>query len=71
MSSLSRQRARIAERMDAQIKADPFAYAAEWTPTFTLDRQIADARESMGEDRWAQLRAEFDAVDLSKEDYHG
>ena len=44
---------------------------AEHAPTFTLDRQIADARETMGEDRRAQLRAEFDAVALSKEDYHG
>lgn len=63
--------ARLSAAADARAKGDPFAYAAEWTPTFTLDRQIADARESMGADRWAQLHAEFVAVALSKEDYHG
>lgn len=30
-------------------------------PTFTLDRQIAQARREMGEARWAQLDAEWNA----------
>ncbi len=34
---------------------------AEHTPTFTLDRQIAEARERMGEERWQELQKEWDA----------
>lgn len=33
---------------------------AEWTPTYTLDRQIAEARERMGEERWQELNAEWE-----------
>ena len=29
-------------------------------PTFTLDRQIAEARRRMGEKRWRRLMAEWD-----------
>lgn len=29
-------------------------------PTFTLDRQIAEARASMGEARWAELNKEWE-----------
>ena len=65
------QQARIARlnaAADARAKGDPFAYAAEWTPTFTLDRQIAEARADMGEAEWLRLNAEFDATALSKEE---
>ncbi len=33
----------------------------ESDPTFTLDAQIAEARASMGEQRWSQLNAEWEA----------
>jgi hypothetical protein len=29
-------------------------------PTYTLDRQIAEARREMGEARWAELNKEWD-----------
>jgi hypothetical protein len=32
----------------------------EHTPTFTLDRQIAAARDGMGKDRWQQLQKEWE-----------
>lgn len=32
----------------------------EHTPTYTLDRQIAEARRRMGEDQWHRLYREFD-----------
>lgn len=31
----------------------------ECDPTYTLDRQIADARKAMGEERWSALQAEW------------
>ena len=31
----------------------------EWSPTYTLDRQIAQARSRMGEARWAELSKEW------------
>ena len=31
----------------------------ECAPTFTLDRQIEQARREMGEARWQQLQAEW------------
>lgn len=31
----------------------------EAAPTFTLDRQIEQARREMGPDRWAKLQAEW------------
>ena len=30
-----------------------------WEPTSTLDRAIAEARASMGEERWNELQAEW------------
>ena len=33
--------------------------APESAPTFTLDRQIAQARRDMGEARWAELQKEW------------
>jgi hypothetical protein len=33
-----------------------------WEPTFTLDRHIAAARKDMGEQRWQELNAEWDAT---------
>ena len=29
-------------------------------PTYTLDRQIAEARREMGEEKWQRLNAEWD-----------
>lgn len=29
-------------------------------PTYTLDRQIAEARRNMGEERWAELNKEWE-----------
>ena len=34
--------------------------APEHEPSYTLDRQIAEARESMGEARWQQVMREWD-----------
>lgn len=31
----------------------------EYTPSFTLDREVARARERMGPARWRQLNAEW------------
>ena len=31
----------------------------EYEPTYTLDRHIADARERLGEERWAELDREW------------
>lgn len=33
----------------------------ECDPTYNLDNQIARARREMGEERWAQLQAEWNA----------
>ena len=33
----------------------------EYDPTYSLDRHIAEARQSMGEARWAELNAEWEA----------
>ena len=35
-------------------------FTPEYTPTYRLERQIAQARREMGEERWAQLQAEWD-----------
>lgn len=34
-------------------------YLFECEPSFTLDRQIAEARTEMGADRWQQLNSEW------------
>jgi hypothetical protein len=48
----------------ARIKTGTAAYgpdpASEWEPSYTLDRNIAEARREMGEERWAELVAEWD-----------
>lgn len=31
----------------------------EWTPSHTLNRQIASARREMGPQKWAELNAEW------------
>lgn len=36
-------------------------HVPNWTPTYTLDRQIAEARARMGEERWKQLNEEWEA----------
>ena len=33
----------------------------EYDPTYAMDRQIAQARREMGEARWAELHAEWEA----------
>lgn len=37
------------------------AYTDEAAPAFTMERHIARARREMGEDRWAELSAEWSA----------
>jgi hypothetical protein len=32
---------------------------AEYMPTLTLDRQVAEARRSMGEEKWHRLQQEW------------
>ena len=65
-----RQAALVSEQLNQEIGKKPFEFAANWwsdnapkarecEPTFTLDRQIAEARQEMGEDRWAELQAEW------------
>ncbi len=49
----------------AQIEA---AFPRECEPTFTLERQVAEARKLMGEARWAQLNAEWDTPIAGRED---
>lgn len=46
----------------ARLMRSPDAYepVPECTPTYTLDRQIAEARAEMGEDEWARRNAEWD-----------
>ena len=34
-------------------------YVPNWTPSFTLEQRIAEARKAMGEERWAQLNKEW------------
>ena len=34
----------------------------EWQATYSLDRHIAEARERMGESRWAELEKEWNAA---------
>lgn len=34
-------------------------HAREWDQTNTLQRDISAARENMGEDRWAEINAEW------------
>lgn len=41
-----------------QIEA---TFVPECEPTFTLERQVAQARRDMGEARWNQLQAEWNA----------
>lgn len=36
------------------LQGDP-----EWTPSHTMNRQVAKARREMGERRWAELNAEW------------
>lgn len=33
----------------------------EWEPAYSLDQEIARARKEMGEARWAELEAEWEA----------
>lgn len=50
-------RTRRQERLYKQALRDA---ALDWGQhTFTLDRQIAAARERMGEDRWHELNREW------------
>ena len=46
----------------AQIEA---AFPRECDPSFTLERQIAEARRDMGPARWAELMAEWDSPVLA------
>ncbi len=50
--------ARRLQESFGQLKEIPWSNAN--APTYTLDRQIAQARREMGEARWKQLMAEWD-----------
>lgn len=46
----------IAAKIAASFETPP-----EHSPTFSLEKQVREARREMGEARWAQLQAEWDA----------
>lgn len=43
----------------------------EFDPTYRLDEQIAEARREMGEARWAQLNAEWEAPEPPRHGRNG
>lgn len=69
MSRKHRHRQRIQNACLNSAMADAFKAAfpqnEPWRqrdiPNFSLDRQIADARRDMGEDRWNELQREWEA----------
>lgn len=64
MKSLRTISACHADALDKLSKFPPIDAHADrrgYMPTFTLDRQIAEARAEMGEARWAELNAEWEA----------
>lgn len=44
-----------------RVLADTLAKMPEWAPTYRLDQHVSEARERMGETRWRQLNAEWEA----------
>lgn len=49
-------------RMEARKAGGPVdPPTPEWMPTNTLNKQVARARRQMGEKRWQELNAEWDA----------
>lgn len=52
----------VRQRTIAACHRSAFAEpVAEWAPTYTLERQIAEARERMGEERWQEMQKEWEA----------
>lgn len=47
----------------ACIAASMAEIIPDWMPTFTLDRQVNEARATMGKARWTALQSEQDAYD--------
>ncbi len=53
------------QRIEADVQAT-LAARREYDPTFTLDRQVAEARREIGEARWQQLNAEWRAAERDR-----
>ena len=58
---IPRTRTLAQEVLLQDAKAMQAEHIPEATPTFTLDRFVAEARAEMGEARWAELNREWDA----------
>lgn len=56
-----RKRGRFIDQPIVNDFAEKVALSYESEPTFTLERQVAMARQELGEDRWAVLMAEWEA----------
>lgn len=50
-----RRMVRLLDHVMAEQVKEP-----EWTAAYSLDRQIAQARREMGEQKWKQLMAEWE-----------
>ena len=59
LDEVSKKLVRAAIDAEALAKEESKMTDPEWTATHTLDRQIADARQEMGEQRWAELEKEW------------
>lgn len=57
-----RHRLLVAAMQEARFPAIDPVRDRQWDygPTFTLDRWIAEGRAEMGEERWAELNAEWE-----------
>jgi len=61
---MSRKNRYKRQPLPPMVKPEPVAFVVqagepEWSPTYGLDRQIAQARREMGEPRWQALNAEW------------
>jgi len=58
----SRKKSKYKAAPSATAMASPvFDKEPEYSPTFSLSRQVAAARREMGAARWAQLNSEWEA----------
>ena len=48
-------------KQNARVLQHTLDTIAEWAPTYRLDQHVSEARERMGETRWRQLNAEWEA----------
>ena len=63
-ADMSRKNRYKRQPLPPMVKPEPVAFVVqagepEWTPTYGMSRQIAQARREMGEARWAELDAEW------------